>query len=166
MTEAKVSRRGVIGGGAELAAVAAAGHALGADGAQAAQKTFVLVHGTLVGGWYWRRVSDLLEKKGQKVFSPTLTGLGERSHLLNNNINLETHITDIVNVIKWENLKDVCLVAHSYGGWRGLRRSRADRRSCLLDRLARCFQTRKRPKTDRFHQQRLPQGVPECDGKG
>ena len=119
MTEAKVSRRGVIGGGAGLAAVAAAGHALGADGAQAAQKTFVLVHGTLVGGWYWRRVSDLLEKKGQKVFSPTLTGLGERSHLLNKNINLETHITDIVNVIKWENLKDVCLVAHSYGGWVG-----------------------------------------------
>jgi len=78
-----------------------------------------LVHGTLVGGWYWRRVSDLLEKKGHKVFSPTLTGLGERSHLLNKDINLDTHITDIVNVIKWEDLNDICLVVHSYGGWVG-----------------------------------------------
>jgi hypothetical protein len=64
-------------------------------------------------------VSDLLEKKGQKAFSPTLTGLGERSHLLNRNINLDTHITDIVNVIKWEDLNDICLVVHSYGGWVG-----------------------------------------------
>ena len=79
----------------------------------------MLVHGTLVGGWYWRQVSDLLEKKGQKVFSPTLTGLGERSHLLNKDINLDTHITDIVNVIKWEDLNDFCLVVHSYGGWVG-----------------------------------------------
>jgi hypothetical protein len=69
-----------------------------------------LVHGTLVGGWYWRRVADLLEKNGQKVFSPTLTGLGERSHLLNKDINLDTHITDVVNVIKWEDLSDICLM--------------------------------------------------------
>jgi hypothetical protein len=61
-------------------------------------------------------VSDLLESKGHKVFSPTLTGLGERSHLLNKDINLDTHVTDIVNVIKWENLDNVCLVAWSYGG--------------------------------------------------
>ena len=90
MSEAKVSRRGMIGGGVGLAAVAASGDTVGAARAQPAQKTFVLVHGTLVGGWYWRRVSDLLEKKGQKVFSPTLTGLGERSHLLNKDINLDT----------------------------------------------------------------------------
>jgi len=64
-------------------------------------------------------VSDLLEKKGKKVFSPTLTGLGERSRLLNKDINLDTHITDIVNVIKWEGLNDICLVVHSYGGWVG-----------------------------------------------
>ena len=53
----------------------------------------------------WRRVSDQLEKQGHKVFSPTLTGLGERSHLLNTKIGLDTHVTDIVNVIKWEDLK-------------------------------------------------------------
>ena len=58
-------------------------------------------------------------KRRSKVFSPTLTGLGERSHLLNKDINLDTHITDIVNVIKWEDLNDFCLVVHSYGGWVG-----------------------------------------------
>jgi pimeloyl-ACP methyl ester carboxylesterase len=84
--------------------------------AQGTAKTFVLVHGAWHGGWCWRRVSDLLEKKGHKVFTPTMTGLGERSHLLDAKINLTTHITDIVNVIKWENLRDIVLVGHSYGG--------------------------------------------------
>ena len=78
--------------------------------------TFVLVHGAWHGGWCWRRVADLLEKKGHKVFTPTMTGLGERSHLLNANVNLATHITDIVNVIKWEGLSNIVLVGHSYGG--------------------------------------------------
>src|SRR5215213_5264319 len=82
-----------------------------------AGKTFLLVHGAWHGGWCWRRVSDLLEKRGHKVFSPTLTGLGERSHLLNDKINLSTHITDIANVMKWEGLKDFVLVGHSYGGY-------------------------------------------------
>lgn len=85
--------------------------------AQTTSKTFVLIHGAWVGGWYWRRVSDLLEKKGHKVFSPTLTGLGERSHLLSKDINLDTHVTDIVNVIKWEGLNDISFVAHSYAGF-------------------------------------------------
>jgi pimeloyl-ACP methyl ester carboxylesterase len=79
-------------------------------------KTFVLVHGAWHGGWCWRRVSDLLEKKGHKVFTPTMTGLGERSHLIDPKVNLATHIADIVNVIKWENLNDIVLVGHSYGG--------------------------------------------------
>src|SRR5215470_10634838 len=78
--------------------------------------TFLLVHGAWHGGWCWRRVSDLLEKQGHKVFAPTMTGLGERSHLLDARINLATHITDIVNVIKWEKLEDIVLVGHSYGG--------------------------------------------------
>src|SRR4051812_291134 len=82
-------------------------------------KTFVLVHGAWHGGWCWRRVADLLEKQGHKVFTPTLTGVGERSHLLSKDINLDTHITDLVNVFKWEDLKEVCLVVHSYGGWPG-----------------------------------------------
>src|SRR4051794_15923096 len=83
------------------------------------RKTFVLVHGSWHGGWCWRGVVDFLEKKGHKVFAPTLTGLGERSHLLSATINLDTHIADIVNLIKWEDLRDICLVAHSYAGWPG-----------------------------------------------
>jgi pimeloyl-ACP methyl ester carboxylesterase len=80
-------------------------------------KTFVLVHGAWHGGWCWRRVADLLQANGHKAFTPTLTGLGERSHLLSKDVNLDTHIADIVNVFRWENLREVCLVPHSYGGW-------------------------------------------------
>jgi len=83
----------------------------------ATPKAFVLVHGAWHGGWCWRRVSDILQGQGHKVFAPTLTGLGERSHLMSKDIVLDTHITDIVNVIKWEDLSGICLVAHSYGGW-------------------------------------------------
>ena len=89
---------------------------LGKSTAQPLQKTFVLVHGGWGGGWVWRRVADSLQKGGHKVFTPTLTGLGERSHLLNAQINLSTHVTDVVNVIKWEQLENVVLVGHSYGG--------------------------------------------------
>jgi pimeloyl-ACP methyl ester carboxylesterase len=79
-------------------------------------QTIVLVHGAWHGGWCWRRVADLLEKKGHKVFCPTLTGLGERSHLIDAKTGLATHVTDVVNVIKWENLSGIVLVGHSYGG--------------------------------------------------
>jgi pimeloyl-ACP methyl ester carboxylesterase len=81
------------------------------------RKTFVLVHGAWHGGWCWRRVADLLQAKGHKVYTPTLTGVGERSHLMSKDITLDTHIADIVNLFRWENLRDVCLAAHSYGGW-------------------------------------------------
>ncbi len=81
------------------------------------RRTFVLVHGAWHGGWCWRRVADLLERRGHAVFAPTLTGLGERSHLLSADINLDTHIADIVNLVKWERLSDCVLVAHSYGGF-------------------------------------------------
>jgi pimeloyl-ACP methyl ester carboxylesterase len=81
-------------------------------------KTFVLVHGAWHGGWCWRRVADLLTAKGHKVFTPTLTGLGERSHLMSKDITLATHVTDVVNVFKWEGLtRDVVLCGHSYGGF-------------------------------------------------
>jgi pimeloyl-ACP methyl ester carboxylesterase len=79
-------------------------------------RTFVLVHGAWHGGWCWRRVADLLERQGHKVFTPTLTGLGERSHLMRAGIDVSTHVTDIVNVLKWEGLHDVVLCGHSYGG--------------------------------------------------
>jgi len=84
--------------------------------AQPIQKTFVLVHGAWGGGWVWRRVADLLEKRGHKVFAPTSTGQGERSHLLDRRVNLTVQITDIVNLIKWERLDGVLLVGWSYGG--------------------------------------------------
>src|SRR5262252_7298185 len=105
---------------AVLAATAAGAIGMGAQTqAQASRKTFVLVHGAWHGGWCWRRVADLLQEKGHKVLTPTLTGVGERSHLMSKDINLDTHITDVVNVFKWEDLSDVCLVVHSYGGWPG-----------------------------------------------
>jgi pimeloyl-ACP methyl ester carboxylesterase len=112
-----IHRRGMISGIGLAATAAGSDILVGAAQAEAARKTFVLIHGSFCGGWYWRRVSDLLEKRGHAVFSPTLAGLGEHSHLLNQDINLDTHITDIVNLIKWEDLSDICLVAHSYAGW-------------------------------------------------
>src|ERR1700738_4289954 len=79
--------------------------------------TFVLVHGAWHGGWCWRRVADRLRGSGHVVFTPTLTGLGERAHLLRSDIDVGTHIADVVNVIKWERLSDVVLCGHSYGGF-------------------------------------------------
>ncbi len=79
--------------------------------------TFVLVHGAWHGGWCWRRVADRLRERGHTVFTPTLTGLGERAHLMRAGIDLNTHIADVVNVIKWEALADVVLCGHSYGGF-------------------------------------------------
>lgn len=78
--------------------------------------TFVLVHGGGHGGWCYQRVARLLRDQGHDVYTPTLTGLGERSHLLHPDIDLDTHITDIVNVLGFEDLHDVLLVGHSYGG--------------------------------------------------
>ncbi len=76
----------------------------------------VLVHGSWFGGWCWRRVEDRLRAQGFRVFSPTMTGVGDRSHLLTSEITLETWITDIVQVLEAEELKDVVLVGHSFGG--------------------------------------------------
>ena len=78
--------------------------------------TFVLVHGAWHGGWCWRDVKAVLRDNGHTVFTPTLTGLGERSHLLSPSVDLDTHILDVVNVLEWEELEDVILVGHSYGG--------------------------------------------------
>jgi pimeloyl-ACP methyl ester carboxylesterase len=114
------TRRTAIGSiGAVCAGVPFIGNLIAGAKAQTAaeRKTFVLVHGSSAGGWCWRRVADLLEGHGHKVYAPTLTGLGERSHLMSGLITLDTHITDIVNVIRWENLDNFVLVGHSYGGW-------------------------------------------------
>lgn len=78
--------------------------------------TFVLVHGTTAGGWVWKRIAARLEAAGHVVYRPTLTGLGERVHLATRDVGLATHIQDIVNVITYEELSDIILVGHSYGG--------------------------------------------------
>jgi pimeloyl-ACP methyl ester carboxylesterase len=78
--------------------------------------TFVLVHGACHGGWCWKRVAPLLRRAGHEVYTPTLTGLGERAHLLTRDVGLDTHIQDVVNVLEYEELDDAILVGHSYGG--------------------------------------------------
>jgi pimeloyl-ACP methyl ester carboxylesterase len=78
--------------------------------------TFVLVHGAWHGGWCWKRVRKALQSQGHDVFTPTLTGVADRSHLASPKVDLETHVTDVVNLIRWEELDDVVLCGHSYGG--------------------------------------------------
>lgn len=79
--------------------------------------TIVIVHGAWDGGWAWQGVARILQKHGHEIYRPTLTGSGERVHLASPNVDLDTHLTDIVNVIRYENLRDVTLVGHSYGGY-------------------------------------------------
>ena len=78
--------------------------------------TFVLVHGAWHGGWCWLRVARLLRDAAHEVYTPTLTGLGERAHLARPEIDLETHVHDVVGVIEAEELRNVILVGHSYAG--------------------------------------------------
>jgi pimeloyl-ACP methyl ester carboxylesterase len=78
--------------------------------------TFVLVPGAWLGGWAWARVTPLLRAAGHAVHPVTLTGLGERAHLANPQVDLETHVTDVVNLIEYEGLDGVVLVGHSYAG--------------------------------------------------
>jgi pimeloyl-ACP methyl ester carboxylesterase len=78
--------------------------------------TYVLVHGGAHGGWCYRKVAPLLRRAGHEVSIPTLTGLGERSHLASPDVDLDMHICDICAVLHYEDLRDVILVGHSYGG--------------------------------------------------
>ncbi len=77
---------------------------------------FVLVHIAWRGGWTWKRVARQLRDAGHEVYTPTLTGLADRSHLLHAGVNLSTHIQDIVNLIRYEELEEVILCGASYGG--------------------------------------------------
>jgi pimeloyl-ACP methyl ester carboxylesterase len=78
--------------------------------------TIVIVHGAWVGGWRWREVANVLTDRGHHVFTPTLTGLGEREHLTHPGVNLSLHARDVANVIRFERLENILLVGHSYGG--------------------------------------------------
>lgn len=78
---------------------------------------FVLVAGSGHGGWAWQKVAALLTERGHRVHAPSLTGLADRSHLMGSGVALETHVQDVVNLFRWEELRGAVLVAHSYAGW-------------------------------------------------
>lgn len=78
--------------------------------------TIVIVHGWWSGGWYFQDVARRLRAQGHEVYTPTVTGVGERVHLASPDIRLDTHVQDVVNVLEFEDLRDVVLVGYSYGG--------------------------------------------------
>lgn len=78
--------------------------------------TFVLVHGAWHGGWCWRAVREQLESRGHRVFTPTLTGVGERKHHLSADIAIDTLVSDVAHVLEYERLENVVLVGHSFAG--------------------------------------------------
>lgn len=110
-TRKHLTRRLVLAGAATATTLGAAPAI-----AQNQPRNFVLVHGAWHGGWCWRRVADRLERRGHKVYAPSLTGLGDRSHLIGTRPTVTTHIDDIANIIRFEDLQRVVLVGHSYGG--------------------------------------------------
>ena len=79
-------------------------------------KTFLVCHGAWSAGWAWKKMHPLMQAAGHRLVTPTYTGLGERAHLANPSIDLDSHIEDMLNVIKYEDLRDIVLVGHSYGG--------------------------------------------------
>jgi len=103
-------------------------------GAFAQQVTFMLVHGAWGGGWSFKQTDSLLRLQGHNVYRPTLSGLGERVHLASAEVDLNTHIADVVNTILFENLHDVVLLGHSYGGMvvTGVADSIPERIKCLI----------------------------------
>ena len=147
MTLSNVTRRGMIGGfaaGVSAATVISSDTFISGARAQSAQKTFVLIGGAFYGAWCLHRVTDRFEKQGHKVYALTLTGLADRSRLLSKDINLDTHITDIANLVEWEDLADICLVAHSYAGFPASGALERIGKPCLVYRLGRCIEARGR----------------------
>ena len=81
-----------------------------------AKTTFLVCHGAWSAGWAWKKMHPLMIAAGHRLLTPSYTGLGERAHLATPGIDLESHIADILNVIKYEDLRDIVLLGHSYGG--------------------------------------------------
>lgn len=108
----RISRRTLLSTAATTVAMAT----IRCSESRPATATFVLVHGAWAGGWAWKRVAPLLRAHGHDVFTPTLTGLGERVHLASPDVNLTTHIQDIANLLVYEDMKDAVLVGWSYSG--------------------------------------------------
>ena len=94
----------------------ALGGQINAQTATSSKPTIVIVHGAWGGGWAFKKVESLLRQKGFDVYRPQLTGQGDRVHLARADIGLNTHIDDVVNTIMYEDLRDIVLVGHSYGG--------------------------------------------------
>ncbi len=111
-----MKRRHLLSGAAGIAGAGLASAALAQPARAAQPSTFVLVHGAWHGGWCWSRVAARLRERGHAVYTPTLTGLGERRHLISPQVNLDTHVEDIVNLLQFEELERVVLVGHSYAG--------------------------------------------------
>jgi pimeloyl-ACP methyl ester carboxylesterase len=109
-----VTRRLLVGLVALMCAVACA--PAPSVGPEETPLTIVFVHGAWGGGWQFHKVQTLLDEAGYRVYRPTMTGLGERVHLASPEVGLSTHIEDIVNVLRFEDLREVVLVGHSYGG--------------------------------------------------
>ena len=116
-----ISRRRILQGGLLSAAAITSGcvtsTATTATGSTTSPKTFVLVHGAWHGGWCWDQLAKILRADGHTVYAPSLSGLGDRVHLNElMQVGLQTHIDDIVNLIRFEELNDIVLVGHSYAG--------------------------------------------------
>lgn len=110
MASASVTRRAALAGTLATQACATLPDARAA-------KTFLVCHGAWSAGWAWRKMRPLLHRPPESVlFTPTMTGVGERAHLVTRDTNLETHITDLLAVIQMEDLHDITLIGHSYGG--------------------------------------------------
>jgi pimeloyl-ACP methyl ester carboxylesterase len=113
------SRRAFASGLAVAGAAAIAAKPVLAQDASPSRKTaktFVFAHGSWHGGWCWARVTEQLQAQGHRCFAPSYTGMGDRAHLLSKDITIDTFIEDVIGVIKAEELSDVILVAHSFGG--------------------------------------------------
>ena len=82
----------------------------------AAVATFLVAHGAWSAGWAWKKMRARLRDRGHEIYTPTYTGLGERGHLATRDVRLDTHIADVCAVIAMEDLRDVVLIGHSYGG--------------------------------------------------
>jgi pimeloyl-ACP methyl ester carboxylesterase len=82
----------------------------------ASSKTFLVCHGAWSAGWAWKKMHPLMQAAGHRLVTPSYTGLGERAHLANPSIDLNSHVEDMLAVIKYEDLRDIVLVGHSYGG--------------------------------------------------
>jgi pimeloyl-ACP methyl ester carboxylesterase len=97
-------------------------------------RNYVIVHGGFMGGWAWTPVAQILRAAGHEVYTPTLTGHGERAHLANPETGLDTHIQDVLGVLECEDLSEVILVGHSYGSMviTGVAERVPERLTCLV----------------------------------